>query len=86
MKGLVPIFESALVELSEAYANVATPDKQFNTKTSGTVISVALDEYPHLVGKKVWFEEYKDGCQTEIDGKTYAFIKLNDIRGYFDET
>lgn len=83
MDGLKPINGCALVELSETYANVATPEKQFATKTSGQVIKVSEKEIDnqYLVGKRVWFEEYKDGVQVNIDGKDYAFIKLEDIRG-----
>ena len=86
MNKLVPIGGCVLVELTESFKYVATPEKQYSTKTSGIVLSVAEKEKEeqHLIGKKVYFEEYKDGTQIEKDDKTYAFIKLDDIRGYED--
>lgn len=93
MNKLVPIGGCVLVELTESFKYVATPEKQYSTKTSGIVIDVDNNISPkmagkttssYLIGKKVYFEEYKDGTQIEKDDKTYAFIKLDDIRGYED--
>lgn len=38
----------------------------------------------YLVGKRVYFEEYKEGARIKRDGKLYCFIKLEDVRGYED--
>lgn len=38
--------------------------------------------WDHLIGKTVYWEEYKDGIRAEDGDKTYAFIKFEDIRGY----
>jgi co-chaperonin GroES (HSP10) len=35
-----------------------------------------------LVGKRVHFEEFKEGARIKRDGKIYSFIKLEDIRGW----
>jgi co-chaperonin GroES (HSP10) len=35
-----------------------------------------------LLGKRVHFEEFKEGARIKRDGKIYSFIKLDDIRGY----
>lgn len=35
-----------------------------------------------LLGKRVHFEEFKEGARIKRDGKIYSFIKLEDIRGY----
>lgn len=38
-----------------------------------------------LLGKRVHFEEFKEGSRIKRDGKIYSFIKLEDIRGYEDD-
>lgn len=38
--------------------------------------------HDYLINKMVFFEDFKDGTQVEQDGKKYAFIKFEDIRGY----
>jgi co-chaperonin GroES (HSP10) len=85
MNNLHPINGCVLVELTESFQFVATPDKQYSTKTSGIVKAVSNEESEILLEKKVYFEEYKDGTQIEIDDKTFAFIKNEDIRGYYGE-
>lgn len=77
-----PLNDSVLVELKDALEHIDTPDKQFATKTSGIVQAVADKMNDFLIGKKVYFEDYKDGVQVEIEGKKYAFIKYKEIRGY----
>lgn len=77
MINLEPMPGYVLVELAEEFAGVYVPDKKYDTKTSGIVISDG-----DLKGKTVFFEEYKDGTQVKDDDKIFAFIKLEDIRGY----
>lgn len=84
MTSIKPLNESVLVELTDALEYVDTPDKQFSTKTSGMVRSVAEEKHNFLLGKKVYFEDYKDGVQVELNGKKHAFIKYSEIRGYDD--
>lgn len=79
---LEPIGDTALVEVSPSYKYAVTPDQRYSSATSGKVISVGNDDYDMLVGKLAYWEEYKDGTRTELNGKKYAFIKLEDIRGY----
>jgi co-chaperonin GroES (HSP10) len=46
-------------------------------KTDGTF------EWPdELLGKRVHFEEFKEGARIKRNGNIYSFIKLEDIRGY----
>jgi co-chaperonin GroES (HSP10) len=91
--GLKPINDCLLVELAEDLEFVQTPDKQFATKTRGICREVArppgLKEgvsfnEQYLMGKTVYFEDYKDGTQVEVNGKKYAFIKFKEVRGYSD--
>jgi len=89
LEGLIPINDCLLVELVDDLEFVATPDKQFSTKTKGYVKAIPtsrLDKnyanYARLLHKFVYFEDYKDGTQLEENGKKYAFIKYEDIRGY----
>jgi co-chaperonin GroES (HSP10) len=81
---VTPINGCILVELTDNYQYVATPDKKYDTKTSGIVIDVdqELTTFPDIKGKKVYFEEYKDGTTIEEEGKKYALIKFDDIRGF----
>ena len=85
MNNLHPINGCVLVELAESFQYVATPDKQYSTKTSGIVKAVSSEDQEILLEKKVYFEEYKDGTQIQMDDKTFAFIKNEDIRGYYGE-
>jgi co-chaperonin GroES (HSP10) len=38
-----------------------------------------------LIGKRIHFEEFKEGARIKRNGKIYSFIKIEDIRGYEDE-
>jgi co-chaperonin GroES (HSP10) len=89
--GLKPINDCLLVELAEDLEFVQTPDKQFSTKTRGMVraisdymLDVESKNIKSLLGKTVYFEDYKDGTQVEVNGKKYAFIKFQEVRGYSD--
>lgn len=83
---LEPINGCVLVRLTEAYSYVHTPDKKYDTKTSGILIKVAYGmkgtEIGKLIGKKVYFESYKDDTVKEENGEKYALIKETEIKGY----
>lgn len=64
-----------------SFAGLDTLDKKYDTKTSGTVLAVADGCDNTLLNKIVYFEEYKDGTQFEIDDVKYALIKEKEIRG-----
>lgn len=83
---LTPINGCVLVRLTEVYEYVTTPDKKYDTKTSGILIKIAKDVkgYDHLIGKKVFFESYKDDTSKEDDGQKYALLKAEDLKGYED--
>lgn len=81
-----PLNGCVLVELTENYQYVVTPDKQYATKTSGIVKAIAPELESFLLNSKVYFDEYKDGTQIKVDDKTYAFIKYEEIRGYDGKT
>lgn len=84
---LIPINGCVLVELKDNLEYIDLPDKQFNTKQSGIVRNVdsQSEDYHYLIEKTVYFEEYRDSAQVEVDDKKYAFIKIEDIRGYASE-
>lgn len=89
MMRLNPAMGRMLVELRDQYAHVATTEGKYDTKTSGICVSVtnypdvhSSEYYQNLVGKLVFWEEYKDGATIERDGKRYAFIKLTDVDGW----
>lgn len=83
---LTPINGCVLVQLTEVYAHVSVPDKKYDTKTSGILLKVAVDaaDYKEYIGKKVFFESYKDDTAKEDDGKKYALLKAEDLKGFED--
>ena len=89
---------TVLVELKEAGA-IETTDKPYKTYHQGIVIEIeytapssfykgeniaAQKVKDKLLNQTVYFEEFKDSCQTEVDDKNYAFIALEDIKGLED--
>jgi co-chaperonin GroES (HSP10) len=76
---MVPINDCLLIELTEDM--IATPDKAYDTKTSGIVRVVCNEDHEYLLNHRVFFDEFKD-TRVGYDNKTYTFIKYEDIRGY----
>lgn len=98
MEDLIPLPGYVLVELTESViANIELPDKQYSTKTSGIIVAIppspkgtvtvsnglslvpSMDEF---IGKKVYFEAYKDDVKEVMGDREFAFIDVKDIRGY----
>jgi co-chaperonin GroES (HSP10) len=44
-----------------------------------------LKAVENLIGKRVHFEEFKEGARIKRGGTIYSFIKIEDIRGYENE-
>jgi len=82
MINLIPMNGHVLVKLIEEWEGVYTPDKKYDTKTSGLVVNVAKNATDELLNKKIYFEGFKDDAQVKDGDTTYAFIKIEDIRGY----
>lgn len=80
---LVPINGCVVVEITGELTMIETPDKQYSTNTNGIVRAISLHEpdYQDLLGKKIYFEGFKD-VEVGGDEPKYAFVKLEDIRGY----
>lgn len=83
---LIPVNDCVLVKLDAA----TLKETKYSTRTSGVAISIP-EEYTNLaggtktqklVGKRVYFEEYKEGARIKRDGELFCFIKIADIRGY----
>lgn len=80
------------MEIREKYSHVATTEQKYDTKTSGVCLKYAAEKpipqkngvYDYLLGKLVFWEEYKNSAIIERDGKKYAFIKIEDLDGYED--
>lgn len=80
---LIPINNCVLVKLTDVAQLIDVPDTKFATQATGLVIDVSNEiENKDIVGKMVYFEEYRDSAQVEVDEDKYAFIKYEDIRGY----
>jgi co-chaperonin GroES (HSP10) len=53
------------------------------TMSNGAVVNQTGLNWPDdLLGKRVHFEEFKEGARIKRESKIYSFIKLEDIRGY----
>lgn len=64
---------------------VHVPTGKYDTHTDGVVVEVPVGYADmQLVGKKVYFSEFKEGTKFSRDGIEYAFVKLDDIEGYED--
>lgn len=96
--GLHPLNDCVLVELKQSSKNFSVKEGKYDSRTEGIVVATtehqregakelkALGvEVLDLVGKRVHFEEFKEGARIKRDGKIYSFIKIEDIRGYEDE-
>lgn len=80
----VPINGCVVVEITGDLTIIEMPDKQYSTNTSGVIKAVDEEYLPdlhYLIGKKVWFEGFKD-VEVPGDDVKHAFIKIEDIRGY----
>jgi hypothetical protein len=77
---------TALVELKEQ-GTIETPDKQFKAYDRGIVISINDDARGNgdIVDKEIFFEEFKSIAKIEEGDKTYAFVALEDVKGFRDE-
>lgn len=90
---LKPLPGRVLVEIRERYSNVATTEQKYDTKTSGICVNICYEPQslrsltkttPNILGKMVYWQEYKDGQILERDGKKYTFIKIEDLDGFED--
>jgi co-chaperonin GroES (HSP10) len=97
--GLHPLNDCVLVELKQSSKNFNLKEGKYDTRTEGIVVDIpdlvraktierkgiSVEQIKELVGKRVHFEEFKEGARIKRDNKIYSFIKIEDIRGYEDE-
>jgi hypothetical protein len=82
MTSLHPSPGYVLVELGQQYS-IATPEEKYNTTTEGVCVGVdSIGGMESLLQKRLFWEEFNASKRIEKDGKTYCFIKMEDIRGY----
>lgn len=83
---LHPLNDCVLVELKQSSKNFTTKEGKYDTRTEGIVVGVRKEHRKEidtiLLGKRVHFEEFKEGARIKRDGKIYSFIRIEDIRGY----
>lgn len=90
---LHPLNDCVLVELKQSSKNFNMKEGKYDSRTEGIVVAepghVLMELYNRLgvgygdlLGKRVHFEEFKEGARIKRDGKIYSFIKIEDIRGY----
>jgi len=95
--GLYPLNDCVLVDLKQSSKNFSRKEGKYDSRTEGIVVAIANYKNPEsvnitmdlkvqdLLGKRVHFEEFKEGARIKRDGKIYSFIKIEDIRGYENE-
>lgn len=86
---LIPINDCVLVKLGQQYNNFSTAEGKYDTRTNGIVVAIPkrrTDLTSVLEGRRVYFEEYKEGARIKRDNEQYCFIKIDDIRGYEEVT
>lgn len=98
MLALKPLPGRILVELVDKYTHVATTEQKYDTNTAGICVDFLLISetngqdaqtiqraYSSIIGKLVFFEEYKAHATITRDGKKYAFVKIEDVDGWEDD-
>lgn len=84
-QSLIPVNDCVLVRLEEQYNNFSTHESKYDSRTHGIVVSGTIQEgvtgYA-LQGKRVYWEEYKEGARIRKGGELFCFIKYEDIRGF----
>jgi co-chaperonin GroES (HSP10) len=85
---LYPLNDCILVELKQSSKNFSVKEGKYDSRTEGIVIAIPkqkTDLTATIIGKRVHFEEFKEGARIKRGGKIYSFIKIEDIRGYENE-
>jgi len=84
---LIPVNDCVLIKLDR----VEVKEGKYQTRTNGIVVAIpaaSFDGIKHMwemfIGKRVYFEEYKEGARIKRDGQQFCFIKFEDIRGFED--
>ncbi len=83
----------ALVQLGDYYEGIKMPESKYDSKTEGIVIAVSPiarteDHAPltkwaqYLLGKKVYWGEFREGKRVNFNGQQQAFIRIEDIEGH----
>lgn len=83
---IIPYGDNLLVELQSAYKHTVTPDaKTIETKKNGLCIALGpdiLESDKVLLNKVIYFDEFEDTTTHKMNGKKYALIQVEKIRGY----
>lgn len=82
---LIPVNDCVLIKLD----HTDKKETKYETRTSGIVVAmpeeiIGIPQPTYLLGKHVYFEEYKEGARIKRDGELFCFIKIEDIRGFED--
>lgn len=92
MAKLIPVGERVLVQLGEQYRNIAVTEKKYDSKTNGIIVAVGDPDarvttpkgstaVKSLIGKRIYWDQFKEGAAV-LDGESqYCFINIEDIQG-----
>lgn len=85
---LEPLNDCVLVEKGQLYQHAATPEKKYDQRTNGILISFSNDlsedkqaRLAPLIGRKVYWEQFNEDSEVTKDGKQYVFIRFKDLMG-----
>ena len=90
---LVPVNDCVLVKLEEQYGNFGIKEDKYASRTHGIAVEVKqgafttkydIEDIQNLFGKRVYWEEYKEGARIRKGNELFCFIKIEDIRGFED--
>ena len=92
---LTPAPGFVLVRLTKKYQSSLSAEKdKYEQRSSGVAVDISFandaaadnevvrEAYLKILGKTVYFEPFQDGVPVEVDGEEYAFIPVNQIRGF----
>ncbi len=87
MTKIVPIGDNVIVSLKDVFNDINLPSKQFDSKVSGILEGVSKDIPADnilwtLIGKKVYFERFRDDTAKADAKAKYSIISVKDIKGY----
>jgi hypothetical protein len=81
MVSLTPLNGYVLVELGSKYKHISAPAKIYDAKSNGIVIKGDKE----LIGKRVYWQDYKEGSTLTEDNREYTFVKLEDLQGWSND-
>ena len=76
-----------IVKLGEYYEGIKMPESKYDSKTEGVALKVNPKDSKQswsseLVGKRVYWGEYREGKRVTFEGTQMANIRIEDIEAW----